>query len=66
ILYAAINGHLDDVPVEQLADFESDFHRYMETSQPEVGKAISTEKDISTETEEALKAGITGFKQTRT
>ncbi len=65
ILYAAINGYLDDIAVEQLAAFEVDFHRFMETSHPEVGRAIAKEKDISAETEEALKAAITEFKRGR-
>ncbi len=65
ILYAAINGYLDDIAVEQLAAFEVDFHRFMETSHPEAGRAIAKEKDISAETEEALKAAISEFKRGR-
>ncbi len=65
ILYAAINGHLDDIAVEQLAAFEVDLHRFMEANHPEIGATIAREKDISTETEEALKAAIAAFKQGR-
>jgi len=65
ILYAAINGYLDDIAVEQLAAFEVDFHRFMESSHPEIGGTIAKEKDISAETEEALKAAIAEFKQGR-
>jgi len=65
ILYAAINGHLDDVAVEQLATFEIDFNRFMEANRPEIGKAIAEEKDISSETDEGLKAAIAEFKQGR-
>ena len=65
ILYAAINGYLDDVAVEQLAAFETDFHRFMEVSHSEIGKAIAEEKDISSETDEGLKAAIAEFKQGR-
>ncbi len=63
ILYAAINGYLDDVPISQLGTFETNFHRFIEANHPEIGKAIVHEKDISSETEEKLKAGITEFKQ---
>jgi F-type H+-transporting ATPase subunit alpha len=66
ILYAAINGYLDSIAVEQLAAFETDFLRFMEASHPEIGGAIAREKDISAETGEALKAAITEFKQGRT
>jgi len=63
ILYVAINGHLDDVAVEQAGAFEANFHRFMEVNHPEIGETIAREKDVSAETEEALKAAIGEFKQ---
>ncbi len=63
ILYAAINGYTDDIAVDKVTAFETSFHRFMETTRPEIGKAIESEKDISAETEEALKAAILEFKQ---
>ena len=63
ILYAAINGYTDDVPVEKISEFEAGFHRFMETSHPEVVSVIAREKSISSETEELLKAAIQEFKQ---
>jgi F-type H+-transporting ATPase subunit alpha len=63
ILYAAINGHLDDVAVEQVGAFETNFHRFMEVNHREIGETIAREKDVSAETEEALKAAIGEFKQ---
>jgi len=66
ILYAGINGYLDDVPVEKLSDFELQFQKFMETAHPEVGSAIAREKDISQATEDALKVAIREFKQTFT
>ncbi len=66
ILYAAINGYLDDIAVDKVATFEADFLRFMEASHPEIGGAIAQEKDISAETEEALKKAILEFKQGRT
>jgi F-type H+-transporting ATPase subunit alpha len=62
ILYAAINGYTDDIAVDKVAAFETNFHRFMETNHPEIGKAIASEKEISAETEEALKASILEFK----
>ncbi len=32
ILYAVVNGFLDDVPVDKVRDFEVAFHRFMESS----------------------------------
>jgi F-type H+-transporting ATPase subunit alpha len=58
ILYAVINGYLDDVPVDKVMAFEVAFQRFMETSHPDIGKRIDTDKQISDETEEALKQAI--------
>ena len=63
ILYAVINGYLDDVPLEKVAAFEGAFHRFMETNHPEIGKEIASTKDLTSEMEEALKAAIVEFKQ---
>ena len=63
ILYAVINGYLDDVPVEKVMAFEEAFHRFMETSHPEIGQRIATEKELSDEIEEALKQAIAEFKE---
>jgi len=63
ILYAAINGYIDDIPVDKVSDFESNFHRFMEANHPEIGEAILKERDISAETEEKLKTAIAEFKQ---
>ncbi len=63
ILYVVINGYLDDIAVEQTGAFETNFRQFMETSHLAIGETIAREKDISAETEEALKAAITEFKQ---
>jgi F-type H+-transporting ATPase subunit alpha len=63
ILYAAISGYLDDVAVENVGRFEVDFHRFMESSHPEIGSAIARDKILGEETEEVLKAAIEEFKK---
>src|SRR5512136_3083640 len=65
ILYALTNGHLDDVPVDTVSAFETDLYKFMDTNHPEIGKAITSAKDISPETEESLKKAIAEFKQSR-
>jgi len=65
ILYAAISGYLDDVAVDKVGDFEVDFHRFMESSHPEIGSAIARDKILGEETEEVLKAAIEEFKKTQ-
>ena len=63
ILYAAINGYLDDIAVDKVTAFETNFHRFMEVNHPKIGEHIAKEKDLSAETEETLKAAILEFKQ---
>ena len=63
ILYAVTNGYLDDVPVEKVITWEENFHRFLETTHPEVENKINMEYEIKAETEELLKAAITEFKQ---
>jgi F-type H+-transporting ATPase subunit alpha len=63
ILYAAINGYLDDVPVDKVTAFEASFYRFMEANHPEIGQSIASKKEITPETEEKLKAAIVEFKQ---
>jgi len=63
ILYAATNGYLDDVPVDKVIAWEGNFHRFMETNHLELEQKINDDKEIKTETEEALKAAIKEFKE---
>ena len=63
VLYAAINAYIDDVPVNKIADFETSFYAFMEAKYPKIGRAIIKEKDISIETEKALKDAICEFKK---
>jgi len=63
ILYVAINGYLDDVAIDKLAVFETKFNEFMENNNPEIGKSIAKTKEISDQTEEALKKAILEFKE---
>jgi F-type H+-transporting ATPase subunit alpha len=63
ILYAAINGYLDDLPLDKITTFEADFHRYVEANCPEVGKSIASEKTLTADTEEVLKKAVSEFKK---
>ena len=63
ILFAAINGLLDDVPISKMREFEAGLYTFMAASHPEVEKSIAREKDINPATAEALKGAIQEFKQ---
>jgi F-type H+-transporting ATPase subunit alpha len=62
ILYAGVNGHLDDVPVEKVQDFEKAFHDYMGGGNQDLLARITTSGDLGADDEEALKQAITDFK----
>ncbi|MCL2706995.1 MAG: F0F1 ATP synthase subunit alpha [Dehalococcoidia bacterium] len=64
ILYAAINGFMDDVPAVKVGDFENGFHQYMLTQYPAIGDIIANTKALEEDTEEKLKAAIAGYKKT--
>jgi F-type H+-transporting ATPase subunit alpha len=64
IIYAATNGHLDDIAVANVRAWEKEFLGFMKKSYPQVGTAISKEKVLSKESEAALKSGIEAFKKT--
>ncbi|MXW30271.1 MAG: F0F1 ATP synthase subunit alpha [Chloroflexi bacterium] len=63
-MYAAVNGHMDDVPVDRVREFEERFIGYLETSKPELMSAIQEKKDIDEAIEESLKEAIASFKAT--
>ncbi|HEY77582.1 MAG TPA: F0F1 ATP synthase subunit alpha, partial [Dehalococcoidia bacterium] len=63
ILYAVINGYIDELPVDKVTTFETDFNRFMEANHPEIGKSIAGEKELTADTEDALKKAIAEFKQ---
>ena len=62
ILYAAINGLVDDVPIAKMREFEAGLYTFMAASHLEVEKSIAREKDINPDTAEALKGAIQEFK----
>jgi F-type H+-transporting ATPase subunit alpha len=64
IIYAVTNGHLDEVPVNRIREWERQFHEFMAARFPQVGEKLRTEKVLSKETEADLKNGIEAFKAT--
>ena len=63
IIYAVTNGHLDDVAVNKIRDWERGFHEFMAAQFPQVGDALRKEKALSKDTEAALKQGIESYKK---
>ena len=61
ILYAAINGYINEIAIEKVKDYELNFHRFIEANHPKVGKAIEEEGKVSEKTEEKLIEAIKDF-----
>ena len=64
ILYAVLNGYLDDVPVEKVQEFEADFHRYMEGAHSAMLNKIMETKDLDDASTAELIKAVEGFKAT--
>lgn len=62
ILYAVVNGYVDEVPLEQVKTFEEEFLKFMDAQYPAVLKSIKDTKDLTEDTEKALKEAIVRFK----
>jgi len=62
-IWAATKGHMDDVEVNRISDFERSFLRFMETEHPDVEKTITAEKTLSDETEKTLVTAVETFKK---
>ena len=63
-IFAAIKGHLDDLPVEAVRRFEKELHAFLDTNHPEIAQSIRDTKDLTPETENALNEAILKFKKT--
>ena len=63
ILYAGTNGLLDQVPVQDVRAFETEFHRFMESRYGNVLATIRDKKTLDDEVKAALNAAIKEFNE---
>jgi len=63
IIYAAVNGYLDEYPVALVKRFEDEFYQFMESSHPEIRKSIVEEKVLNDEIREKLDGALNEFKE---
>jgi F-type H+-transporting ATPase subunit alpha len=63
-LWAGTTGGLDDVPVDDVPRFESEFFSFLERSHPAIPAAIKETRDLSEDSVTGLKAAINEFKRT--
>ncbi|MDA3840014.1 MAG: F0F1 ATP synthase subunit alpha [Patescibacteria group bacterium] len=63
IFYAAINGLLDNVPVEKILEFEAGMYKYVENNS-DVYKKIAEKGELSDEINASLEKAVNDFKDT--
>jgi len=62
IIYAVTNGHLDDVDLRHIRQWERDFLDYLASSHADVLSGIRTKKSLDDDLTARLKAAIEAFK----
>lgn len=63
IIYAAVNGYLDDIELRDVAKFEGDFFRFVDRQKGDLVKKIAAAYDLDEEAEAELKETILEFKE---
>ena len=63
IIYALINGYLDDVEVENVQKWEEEFHNYMKDMKEDVLALIRKKEELTEEVEKKLKKAIGEYKE---
>jgi F-type H+/Na+-transporting ATPase subunit alpha len=63
IIWAATNGHLDDVPPDKIAEFETGFYRFLESTHDELLATIASEKALSDDVNSQLEEAVKAFKE---
>jgi len=62
IIYAGVNGYLDDIAKEQVAPFEADFIKYLRSTQSDILKTMGSTGAMDADTEGKLVKAIEEFK----
>jgi F-type H+-transporting ATPase subunit alpha len=63
ILWAAVNGFLDDLPLRDLARFQKEWFEMLDNADPEIGRDIVQNRDLTPENEDRLRESIRRFKE---
>jgi len=63
LIWAATNGHTDELPVEQVGKFEDELLRFVENSRPGVLQNLREKKAITDEIQNELNQTVKDFKE---
>lgn len=64
VIFAVTKGFVDDIPVENVRDFERGLIRYLKEQKPQILEAIKKDKAMSDDTTRELTAAIEDYKKT--
>lgn len=64
ILYAGLNGYLDEIPTEKVTTFAQGLREYLKTSKQQYVDIVGDQKQLNDEAEKLLKEAITEYTQT--
>jgi F-type H+-transporting ATPase subunit alpha len=62
IIYAGDNAFLDDLPLEQIRDFEQELYKFMENAHPGILPSIREKKNLDDELKNQMNAALKEFK----
>ena len=63
IVYAGINGYLDEIPLEKITEFTKELREYIKNSKSQFVEIVNSEKKLTDEAENLLKEAIKEQKQ---
>ena len=61
VIYATTHGYADEVDLDKMADWENGLVRFMESSHPDLIKALLTEKELTEKIEKQLITALESF-----
>jgi len=63
IVYIAANGYLDDLPIQSVKKFETDFYQFIDQKYPQIPLGIKNSGQFTDEIEAELKRAVEEFKK---
>lgn len=61
LIYATTHGYADEIDLAEMANWENGLVRFMESSHPDLIKALLTEKELTEKIEKQLKTALESF-----
>jgi F-type H+-transporting ATPase subunit alpha len=63
IVFAGVNGHVDDLPVEAIRSFEQGLIRFVETRYPEIYRELGAKREIGDGLRQKIEQAIREYKE---